>query len=244
MKLQEFLDRFVHVRKCVSCRHILEYELCHHAFCPKCFLRWNMAKTESCAVCHQSALECTCMPKGLSKAGALCLRKLIFYQAKRGGEPQNKIIYFLKRNPNKRAAGFIARELSHGILHELSVLGIEDREQGAIVVNVPRGRKAKNKYGFDQAELVCRALSETIGIPYAPAVKRRIGGKEQKTLDQKKRFANIQDLFRVAEKQSVEGKCVILFDDVVTTGASMAACVKLLNKMGATGVICACIAQN
>ena len=44
--------------------------------------------------------------------------------------------------------------------------------------------------------------------------------------------------------ENIENKYVILFDDIVTTGASMAACAKLLKKAGAKGVICVCMAST
>lgn len=184
------------------------------------------------------------MPKGLSSAGALCLRKLIFYRADRGDQPQNKLIYFLKRNPNRRMAHFLADELQPAIFDELAVLGNPQERGACVLVSVPRGRSARNTYGFDQAELVCRAMSDGWKIPYVPAIRRRLGGKEQKKLDRAKRFRNIRHLFRLAKQEAVRDKCVILFDDVVTTGASMAACVDLVKKAGARSVICVCIAQD
>lgn len=241
MKISEFLDRYYFVRKCGGCREILEYERSHEAFCPSCALAWSVAKTGSCPECSQSAIECTCMPRGLSSAGALCLRKLFFYSAKKDREAQNRIIYLLKKNPNRRISRFIARELESMMIHELEVLGARE---SAVIVSVPRGRRARSVWGFDQSELICRELSDISGIPYVSAIKRRFGGKEQKKLSRAKRFRNIRSLFALSSDTSIDGRYVILFDDVVTTGASMAACVSLLMSAGARGVICLCIAQN
>ena len=222
MTLREFLDYYVYVQKCGGCGEILPDERKQTAFCSACHLRWTVAKTENCANCFRPAVECTCMPKGLSSVGALCLRKLIFYHTERGEQPQNKLIYFLKRNPNRRMARFVAEELKGAILTELEVLGKKDLASECVLVSVPRGRLARNTYGFDQAELVCRELSACVGIPFARVIRRRMGGKEQKRLSRDRRFRNIRHLFRLVDAEAVRGKCVLLFDDVVTTGASMA----------------------
>lgn len=244
MKISEFFGRFVAVRKCAGCQQILRYEERHSIFCSDCELPFRAAKVESCPICFQSAVDCTCMPKGLAKTGALCLRKLIFYHSSHGDLPQNKMIYFIKRNPNRRVSSALACELADAVFEELAVLGIEDATQSCVLVGVPRGRAAKNRYGFDQSERIVQALSARTGIPFAMAVRRRIGGREQKKLGQGERFRNIRRLFFVKDKQAVRGKCVLLFDDVVTTGASMAACVKLLQEAGAKSMICLCLAQN
>lgn len=244
MKFREFLDYYVYVQACGGCRVILPDERKRTAFCSACHLKWTVAKTENCGQCFRPAVECTCMPRGLSATGALCLRKLIFYRAERGEQPQNKLIYFLKRNPNRRMARFIAEELKSAILTELEILGKASFREDCLLVSVPRGRSAKNTYGFDQAELICREISRCTGIPFVPVLRRRLGGKEQKKLDRDRRFRNIRHLFRLADEGAVRGKCVLLFDDVVTTGASMAACVNLLKKADASSVICLCIAQD
>ncbi len=244
MKIGEFLDYYVYVQKCGGCGTILSDDRKQTAFCSECHLRWMVAKTENCKQCFRPAVECTCMPKGLSDTGALCLRKLIFYRAKRGEQPQNKLIYFLKRNPNRRMARFLAEELAPAVRGEMSTLDIEHPEEDVVAVAVPRGRKAKRVYGFDQSELIVRAIGEQMQIPTASVIRRRNGGKEQKKLSRDGRFRNIRYLFRIKDGERVRGKHVLLFDDVVTTGASMAACVELLKQAGARTVICVCIAQD
>ena len=241
MRIKEFLDRYYFVRKCASCREILDYGRRGEAFCEACALPWAVAKTESCPICAQSAVECACMPRGLSVKGALCLRKLFFYYPKKDAEAQNKLIYLLKKKPNKRVAGFVAKELRNAMSHELDVLGAADN---AVIVSAPRARRAVSVWGFDQSELVCRELSKVSGIPYVNAIVRQGRASEQKTLDRDGRFRNIRSSFTLVDEESVRGRTVVLFDDIVTTGASMAACVSLLCKAGARAVVCLCIAQD
>lgn len=245
MKFSELKNRYFAIRKCVGCGKILEYEERDNIFCDPCALAWSVAKTESCKSCLQSAIECTCQPKELAKTGSLCLRKLIFYHKKRGTPPQLRIVYRLKRRGHKRAEEFLAVELSRVIKEELETLKLGDIENEAVITNVPRSIRSRRRYGIDHSERVSRALCENMGIPYVKAVKRAaVFSREQKKLTKQGRFKSVRRQFVLIDGASLEGKYVFLFDDVVTTGASMTACAELLIKMGAKAVVCLCIAQN
>lgn len=239
--LKEIFERFFIIHKCGGCGEILPYELRNEALCQSCALAVRIAKTESCSKCSQSVSECACMPRGLEKAGALCLRKLYFYRAEKGRAVPNRLLLYLKREPNKRVAHFVAGELWEVIERELTEIGVT--AENMCLVSIPRGRKAHREYGFDQAALVCRHMSEISGVPYLPVIGRVRRAVEQKKLDRGKRFRNVESLFMLKETGPLRGKYVILYDDVVTTGASMAACVKLLSGTGVSGVFCISLAQ-
>ena len=245
MTFRELIDRFFTIRKCVGCGKILEYEERDEIFCDSCALAWSVAKTESCKECLQSAIECTCQPKELSKTGSLCLRKLIFYHKRHGTPPQLRIVYRLKQRPHKRAEEFLANELSRVIKEELDALKIIDLENEAVITSVPRSIKSRRRYGIDQSERVSSALSSNMGIPYVKAIKRAaLFSREQKRLTKQGRFKSVRGQFVMIDGESVEGKCVFLYDDVSTTGASMTACAELLRKAGAKAIVCLCVAQN
>lgn len=127
------------------------------------------------------------------------------------------------------------------MLNELSV--VDGREDNTVIVSIPRGKRSKRVYGFDQSDLICEELSRISRLPYFPIIKRSRDGKEQKGLDSKRRFRNVRSLFSISDPNIVKGKYVVLFDDVVTTGASMSACVEILQKAGARGIFCLCMAQ-
>ena len=239
--LLELVKRFFIIHKCGSCQEILRYEDRAEALCESCALSFRVAKTESCPNCLKSVSECSCMPRGLEKSGALSLRKLYFYRAEKGGAPQNRLLLNLKRYPNRRVADYVASQIEDLILDETKELelGLDN----FVLVNLPRGRRARRRYGFDQAELVCGLLSERSSLSYAPVIKRTRGASEQKKLDGDKRFRNVRSLFKLTDPEAVKGRYVILYDDVVTTGASMAACVKILTGAGAIGVFCISMAQ-
>jgi len=246
MSAGEYLKRLFIVRKCVSCREILDYKHFDSALCPKCRDEFEAAKAQSCPKCFAAACECSCQPPMLSKLGSLTLRKLFFYSAENDNEVQNKMIYFLKHNPNKRGFDFFAEQTLNMLMDEVKSLDIENLADETFVVNMPRGRASVRRYGFDQSAEICKALSRISGIPYVKAVSRKNGGKEQKKLTAAQRRENLSGRIYPNSKNlnTVKGRYAILFDDVVTTGASMAACIKILRKMQVKGVICVALATD
>lgn len=241
--MKELLKRIFLVHKCVGCRRILDRNNFNEAFCPSCREIYLASKMSICPECASEAEKCLCMPTFLKKDAVLSLRKLFFYSKERAGEPQNRLIYYLKKNKSRRVSRAIARELSAQISDELARLEIEEKP---LLVGVPRSRSALFEYGFDQAELLCRAISEVSGFEYYNLLKRRRGSKVQKNLTAGERRKNIKDSVYLDNKISscIKGRTVILFDDVVTTGASMSACVQILKNAGAKNILCIAITSD
>jgi predicted amidophosphoribosyltransferase len=242
MTFKEFYARFLGVHKCGGCGCILPYERFYHAFCDECSLEWNAALTVGCQKCFNPAVECTCMPKALADSGALCLRKLFFYENERGGEAHIRLIYRLKRYKNRRLTAFVADQLLPFIKSELVLAGLDDNMDKVVISWCPRGRRARIRYGHDQSEEMAKCLSKKLGAAYLPLFAQKIGGKEQKELDKKERLKNATDHIVMNARDDIKGKFIVLYDDMVTTGATMTACVSHAMKAGATGVICCSLA--
>ena len=244
MAVREYIRRIFSVRKCVCCRSILSANDANEAFCPECDLSWQRAKTENCPECYGAASECSCMPKQLSNAGALTLRRLFFYSAKRENEPQNRLVYYLKHHKSRRAAEFCAAALVRAVKEEAQTLGVEPKD--FLVVNMPRGRRAVSEYGFDQSKDVCMSLAQRLGATYCGALGRKFGGSEQKKLGAAQRKKNIANLIYLREdtRETLKGRYILLFDDIVTTGASMSVCVSVLRRAGVRGVVCLTLASD
>ncbi len=245
MTFSEFAERYIFVRKCAGCGELLGYDERRDAFCPVCRIRWERAKAESCNVCHQSMVECGCMPKKLSKTGLITLMKLIPYRTAEVQRPENRVIYFLKHNKNKRVNRFIADQLSYRLKELLSDMG--KRPDDMVLTYIPRSKRAIAKYGFDQAELICCELGEIMGIKVIPMLNRLKKGSEQKKLTASARSKNTEGLFGV-NYDAVDGldgeRSVIIFDDIVTSGASMAEATRLLRKAGFKNIYGLCVAYT
>lgn len=89
---------------------------------------------------------------------------------------------------------------------------------------------------FNQAELLGRILSQELGKPILPLLKRTRGGAHQAMLDRKRRQVNPRNVFSVSEQEFLKGKRVLLVDDVFTTGATLTSAAHALLKAEAGAV--------
>ncbi len=233
MTFSELLERYVYLRKCVSCGERLGYEYRNDAFCDACRISFERAKNESCPDCMAAMADCRCVIKRLSDVGVAKHRKLFFYRKSEPWRPENKLVYFLKNHKSIRVARFAADQLSYR-LDEL--LAEEKLSADEIVITyVPRSKRSYARYGVDQAEIVARALGEIYQTKCLPLVKRIHDGKNsQKKLTLKQRLKNTKGMFELNKKYAgeVSGRTVILYDDVVTTGISAFRAVSALKSGG------------
>ena len=112
------------------------------------------------------------------------------------------------------------------------------------IVCVPMTRRAQRKRGFNQSELLAKAVSERAGKPFIKGalVKRKDTG-EQKDLSRKERSKNLAGCFKVVKGEEVKGKRVLVVDDILTTGATADEMAKALLKAGAGEVYLATVAS-
>lgn len=241
--MKELAKRILIVHKCVSCKKILDFKDFDEAFCPDCKEKYLASKMAMCPLCSQEAEKCRCMPTFLKKDEAVVLRKLFFYSSNKSAEPQNRLIYFIKRNKNKRVSRAIARELIPIIKEEAIRLNVNELP---VVVSAPRSKKVLFEYGFDQSDMICQAIGDISVFEYCNVLKRRWGGREQKALTAGERRKNIKDLIYpdASLSDKIKGKTVILVDDVVTTGATMSACIQALKRCGAKNIVCIALAGD
>ena len=102
------------------------------------------------------------------------------------------------------------------------------------IVPVPASSK---KRGYNVPERMARPLAKAVGVPLAAnALGRTRTGRHQAGLSLDERLVNVAGAFRVLEPDNVDGKRVLLVDDVITTGTTAAACAQALLHAGADSV--------
>ena len=104
------------------------------------------------------------------------------------------------------------------------------------IVPMPLHWLRRWRRGFNQAELLSRALARQTGLPIRRLVRRRRSTAAQAGLTNAGRRANVTGAFTVPRDDSVKGLRLLLIDDVFTTGASAGACARALKRAGAARV--------
>lgn len=113
-----------------------------------------------------------------------------------------------------------------------------------LVTWVPLSPKRKRKRGFDQAEALARAAAQELGLPVRGTLEKfRNNGPQSHLHEASERRANVLGAYRLREGAEPAGLRILLVDDVVTSGATLSECARLLRSAGAAEVLCATLAQ-
>ena len=118
-----------------------------------------------------------------------------------------------------------------------------------VIVPVPVHAERERQRGYDQAVLIATVTARALGLPSVRALQRARVTAAQFELGRDQRQANVSGAFQVQERTpeavaAVVGRWVLLIDDVVTTGATLAACAVALERAGALGVSAITVARE
>jgi ComF family protein len=110
------------------------------------------------------------------------------------------------------------------------------------IVAVPMPRARERRRGYNQAELLARALARRLGIRCdMTLLARRAGRAAQSTLPRSERAGNVRGAF--AASTLVKGTSILLVDDICTTGETIRACAAALREAGASRVCAIAVAK-
>jgi ComF family protein len=113
-----------------------------------------------------------------------------------------------------------------------------------VIVPVPLHRSRLFKRKYNQAAELARPLAASMDVRYlADTLRRARDTGSQAGKSGSGRRKNVQGAFKVSHPERVAGKRVLIVDDVMTTGATLEACAKVLKRAGAVGVDVAVLAR-
>jgi len=113
-----------------------------------------------------------------------------------------------------------------------------------MIIPVPLHPLRKRKRGYNQSAKFAEGLSEKLNIPFSDDLMIRKMSTETQTRKTKlNRWENMSGVFGLNKPQIIQGKRILLVDDVITTGSTVEACAHVLLNEGCPELSIACIAE-
>lgn len=113
-----------------------------------------------------------------------------------------------------------------------------------LITWVPLSKERLKVRGYDQAMLLAQAVAKELGNTAVGMLRKMRNTDAQSGLtDASARKANVMGTYEVVDPALVEGKRILLIDDVVTTGSTLSECAGILCIHGAADVVCATLAR-
>ena len=153
------------------------------------------------------------------------------------GSNYRKLLHLLKYRNRPDVGVYLGKMLGTDLL-ESSEFAATD-----YIVPVPLHSKRFKKRGYNQSEQIALGISESMGIPVNTTSLLRISNNSTQTKKNRlERWQNVQQVFTVVQPKALENKTVLLIDDVITTGATIEACIEKLLQIPGIKVQVACLA--
>ncbi|MBE6875538.1 MAG: ComF family protein [Ruminococcus sp.] len=213
---------FFYPNVCPKCGAFL---LAEETVCEFCAEKMLLSQNDYCHQCGKVNCMCQYQKRFYDKAVVAC-----YYDSDTA-----PAVLALKKSRNTNFAYFSARilaeRLRHGTYYEF--------QKTDYVVPVPMHSSKQKQRGYNQAGLIAKELAEILHLPYREDILyKNKSEKEQHTLTSAaERARNVQS-FGIHDI-SLNGKRILLCDDVLTTGSTMNRCAELLKSKGASAVTAA-----
>ena len=139
--------------------------------------------------------------------------------------PHSRILFELKYHNHPEVGKTMGRMMAEELKATNFFNGID------LIVPIPLSRKKERQRGYNQSDWIAWGISEATGIPTdTTSVVRTKSNPSQTTLDHRQRRENVRDIFAVRHPGNLEGRHILLVEDVITTGATMLSCAEAIAR--------------
>lgn len=222
MKLVQRLAEYIAPVACVVCGNNGEL------VCADCRDKLLVTKRPTCFRCNRLTTDgrtCSSCRSSVQLAGASV--------ASHYDGPVKELILALKFNNAISAAEIIA---------ELLIPLLADKTFD-LVISVPTTAGRYRRRGYNQARLIAQVVAAKLALPYRDSL-RRLGSARQLGHSRQERLQQLSDSIIYRSTLELAGARILLIDDVMTTGATMAECAAVLKTAGAKSVWGGVIAKH
>lgn len=206
-------------KRCVWCKAFGEY------VCADCFPSVSFDPPMICLICGKASIDSLTHPGCKGKYTIDGCFAIVQYKG-----IIKKLLYQYKYNPNlSDLKAFLSELFYEGMIqHEI----LYPKLQNAILVPIPLHSSRFRSRGYDQVDLLTQSLAKKIKLPIKPLLKRVKKTKSQFGLRREERIRNIRDAFEVIPKADAKDRTILLVDDIVTSGTTLAEAARMLKREG------------
>ena len=211
---------------CPICGEQIEEE---HCLCQKCYQKLHFITKPCCSVCgrpfeYKGLNDMVCAACMKEKPAFSMARSVLEYD-----DFSKQLILAFKHGDRIELTPLLTKFLLQAdpkIFESLDLI---------IPVPLHWTRRLKRKY--NQSALLGKSLGKNMEIPYSDKYLKRIKRTESQGKKKRRdRQKNVKNAFRVVHTDEIKGKRVLLIDDVMTTGATLNECARILKKSGAKDI--------
>jgi len=217
---------------CLGCGYIGVY------LCLSCQNKLKPIKQDVCLYCKEPSLFGLTHPGCQKKLNIDGLLTLYYY---------SPILKKIIKNIKYRLAVQVWQEFYQIIKPEvIEKLGFYKKLSSDFIIQpIPLTKNKYNERGFNQAKIISIFFQKFINYPIVDLLVRKKETLAQAQLESlKKRYQNVRGAFQVIDKKYLNNKWVILVDDVVTTGSTVAEAARVLKGAGAKKVYVLALAKG
>ena len=215
--LNAFFDFFI-PRYCPSCKKKLKLE--ENCICDECLSSIERADSSRLNSEYQRKFASTEIISGFTSLFVFEKNKAL-----------QQFIHSIKYNKRFLNAKYLGKLIGENLRQEIINWDIN------IIVPVPLHSLRKVDRGFNQSKYIAIGMGKELGINVKSNLLKRTRYTDTQTnLTLKEREENISNAFQAKHKRMIEGKTFLLVDDVITTGATIRECGKVLLDNGAAKV--------
>lgn len=209
----------------------LFHQISQLLFPPKCVLCGKLLEKDETDLCHSCRCDTPECSRSNLKLPYLAHWTALWYYE---GNVRGSILRF-KFHGRRSYAETYGRLLAMKLLAEDVAFDI--------LTWVPISRQRKWKRGYDQVQLIAQAVGKELEVNPIPTLIKIRNNRPQSRLGKAaQRRANVLGAYRLAKDANVQGKKILLLDDILTTGATAGECARMLLTAGAKEVSCAAVA--
>ncbi|GCB33544.1 amidophosphoribosyltransferase [Bacteroides faecalis] len=158
--------------------------------------------------------------------GKIPLERATSFFFYRKGSDFRQILHQLKYGGRKELGAIMGRYMASELLPSGFFKGID------VIIPVPLHKKKQQLRGYNQSEWIVRGIAAVTGIPVnTESVIRKKNTETQTRKSTFERWENVDGIFELRSSEHLQGKHVLVVDDVLTTGATTVACVSALMEV-------------